>query len=263
MALADGFIRNHLGNITSPQQIIVCSSPYVFIPTAAHYLAKYFLSHLNRWLAARNLPTAQETRVHRTLTYQIDYSKLDTKDRLQLLKQDHLHINRNFLEDKMVLFIDDMRITGAHEKMLERMIEENNVTSQTYFIYFAGLTNSSISPCVENNLNFTAVQSIFDLEKIIKRAQFSINDRFVKYVLGYHHIDFHLFLQAQQPTFVTLLLDMALGNGYHHVDLYSRNLETIYRHLSNELSPLTPRMPEQITDGQRECRHTIRLPGVA
>jgi hypothetical protein len=248
-ALADGFIQQHLSDVQvgksqhqkkHQHQFVVCSSPYVFIPTATHSLARHFLSSLNRWLAVHNLITAQEARVHRTSTYQIDYSQLDAKDRLQLLTHDHLHIDGAFVKDKTILFIDDIRITGAHEKMLERMMDENNLANRVFFLYFAGLNReATIDPRIENHLNFHAIQTIFDLHEIVKSAHFCINDRFVKYVLRYDYDAFCLFLQPQESDFSDLLLDMAIGNGYHRVEAYARNLEAIRQHLSNNFNNLT------------------------
>jgi hypothetical protein len=76
-------------------------------------------------------------------------------------------------------------------------------------------------------LNYYSVKSIFDLDKIIHSENFIINTRIVKYILNYDYDSFCIFLQNKTENFVNLLYNMALGNGYHNIDAYTRNLNVI------------------------------------
>lgn len=232
-ALAEGFIRRQLSVNPVLQQLVVVSSPYSFIPTATFAMKDYFIFRLNRWLAEMDLPVAQEAKVHRTITYKEDYGELDAAQRLQLIGKDAFHIDRNFLTGKTVVFLDDIRITGSHEKMIMRMVEEYELKNDIFLLYFAELVNPGIHPNIENHLNYHQVKSIFDLEKIIQGGSFLINTRSVKYILGYDYDAFCIFLQNQSSTFINQLYDMALGNGYHTIDAYARNLNYI-KHKSIE-----------------------------
>jgi hypothetical protein len=71
------------------------------------------------------------------------------------------------------------------------------------------------------------------LEGIIKSGSFTINTRIVKYILNYDHDSFRIFIGNQTSFFIDLLYDMALGNGYHHIDAYSKNLNFITLNLLN------------------------------
>ena len=94
-------------------------------------------------------------------------------------------------------------------------------------LYFAELINTGIHPNVENYLNYYHVKTIFDLDGIIKSGSFCINTRIVKYILNYSFDSFCVFIENQQAGFVELLYNMALGNGYHTIDAYQRNLNFI------------------------------------
>lgn len=223
-ALAKEFIKEKLVNKNIQQQIVVISSPYAFIPTATFAMKNYFVFTLNRWLAENNLPIVQETKVHRTITYKEDYGALSAADRMKLIGNDRFHIDSSFLADKILIFLDDIKITGSHERMITQMLSNFNLTNDTYLLYFAELINTDINPNIENYLNYFAVKSIFDVDKIINTERFTINTRIVKYILNSDATTFQIFIQNQSIKFISLLYDMAIGNGYHSIDAYANNL---------------------------------------
>ncbi len=230
-ALADGFITERLAVNPIRQQIVVISSPYSFIPTATFAMKNWFVYRLNHWLAQHHFPVAQEAKVHRTITYKEDYGELDAEQRMKLIGNDHFHIDKDFLAGKTLIFLDDIRITGSHERMIMKMVGEYGLTNDIYMLYFAELVNKSIHPNVENQLNYHHVKSIFHLEDIIKAADFCINTRIVKYILNYDFDSFCVFIQEQNNTFTEQLYNMALGNSYHTIEAYRQNLDHIKKRL--------------------------------
>ena len=226
-ALADSFIKDVLSPAGISRQIVVLSSPYSFIPTATFAMKNYFVFQLNRWLAAHGLPVAQDAKVYRTITYKDDYGELDAAQRMALIGNDSFHIDNAFLEGKALIFLDDIKITGSHEKMILKMVQEYGLTNDIFMLYFAELANPEIHPNIENYLNYYEVKSIFDLDSIIDSGNFSMNTRFVKYILNYDHEGCKVFLQNKSDVFLSELYDQALGNNYHTMDNYSVNLNYI------------------------------------
>lgn len=229
--LAEGFIQNCLVKQPVGQQIVVISSPYSFIPTATFALKNWFVSHLNRWLAKHGYNVVQEAKVHRTITYKEDYGELDAEQRISLIGNDLFHIDKDFLINKTLVFLDDIKITGSHERMIMKMVGEYQLNNDIYMLYFAELVNKAIHPNIENYLNYHQVKSIFELDAIIKSGNFAINTRIVKYILNYDFDSFCIFIENQSSSFVDLLYDMALGNGYHTIDAYAKNLNFISSNL--------------------------------
>ncbi|WP_295772022.1 phosphoribosyltransferase family protein [uncultured Mucilaginibacter sp.] len=223
-ALADGFIQEVLSKNPPTQQLVVISSPYSFIPTATFALKNHFVFRLNRWLAQNGIPVVQEAKVHRTITYKEDYGALDAEQRMSLISNDSFHIDAGFLTGKALIFLDDIKITGSHERMISKMIREYDLRNETYMLYFAELVNMDIPPTIENYLNYHEVKTIFDLDRVINGGHFIVNTRIVKYILNYEHKDFCIFIEYQSKGFINQLYDMALGNGYHTMDNYSINL---------------------------------------
>jgi hypothetical protein len=229
--LAEGFIDEVLKANRISNQIVIISSPYSFIPTATFAMKNAFVYRLNRWLAEHNLPVVQETKVHRTITYKEDYGELNAEQRMSLIGNDSFHIDAEFLKGKTLIFLDDIKITGSHERMIAKMITQYNLHNDIYMLYFAELANADIHPNIENYLNYFEVKSIFDLEAIIGNDNFCINTRIVKYILNYEHDSFCVFLNNQTKAFITDLYNMALGNSYHTMESYRPNLNYIKQYL--------------------------------
>lgn len=208
-------------------QIVVISSPYAFIPTATFSMKNEFVFTLNRWLVENEMQVVQEAKVQRSITYKEDYGELNAQERFDLIKNDTFYIDKDFLKDKILFFLDDIRITGTHELMINNMLKKYGLNNEVYLIYFAELINKNIHPNIENYLNYYVVKSLFDLNNIIKTDTFAINTRIVKYILNSDPTVFILFIQDQTKRFINLLYDMAIGNGYHMIEAYKQNLNYI------------------------------------
>lgn len=225
--LANAFIARHLQYNPVDTQMVVLPSPYSFIPTATFSLKTYFVYTLNHWLAEHDYNVVQETKVHRSITYKEDYGELTAAQRIALIGNDSFQIDKEFLKGKTLVFLDDIKITGSHERMINKMISEYNLTNDIYLLYFAELTCKNIPPSIENYFNYFSVKSIFDLHDIINGDGFEINTRLVKYILQNDFQPFEIFINNQSPCFATLLYNMALGNSYHTIKEYKRNLNYI------------------------------------
>ncbi len=232
-SLADGFIKYYLTDNRIADQIVVISSPYSFIPTATFAMKNYFVSQLNRWLAENGGLTVQEAKVHRTITYKEDYGELSAEERMNLIGNDSFHIDRDFLEGKTLLFLDDIKITGSHERMILKMAKAYCLKNEMHMLYFAELVNKEIHPNVENFLNYHQIKSIFDLEKIINNGYFCFNTRVVKYILNTESTSFSIFLERMDHDFIHQLYDLSLGNSYHLMEAYADNLQLIKSYIKD------------------------------
>ena len=226
--LSDEFIKRIPENLLNQyEQIVVISSPYCFIPTATFAMKDYFIRYFNEYLISIGCPVVEETKIHRSITYREDYGALSAEQRLSLIKGDTFHIDKEFVKDKLLIFLDDIRITGSHEKVIERMIEQYGLDNDCIFGYFATLENQEVDPTIENYLNYYCVKSLLDVDKIIKNDSFIFNTRVVKYILNYNHEECKVFCQYQSSKFLNNLYHLALGNSYHTIPEYQQNLNFI------------------------------------
>jgi hypothetical protein len=229
--LAIGFIETHLKSQTEIPQFVVISSPFAFIPTATFAMKNYFVRQLNRWLAENDFPVVQETKIHRKTTYKADYGNLTAAERLQLIGNDSFYLDKNFLKNKVLILLDDIKITGTHEVMVKRTLEKQGIENEAYFLYFAELINANIHPNIENYLNYYQIKSIQDLDKTIQNERFTVNTRIVKFILNSETKGFEKFINRQSNSFQNLLYDMAIGNEYHMIEAYKQNLKILAMNL--------------------------------
>lgn len=232
--LANGFIRDFLENDDITEQIVVISSPYCFIPTATFAMKDHFVYQLNHWLAEQGKPVVQEAKVHRTITYKEDYGELSAEDRMKLIGNDSFHIDKDFLEGKTLFFLDDIKITGSHERMILKMVKEYGLKNDIFMLYYAELVNQDIHPNIENFLNYHCVKSVFDLDNIIKDGYFRFNTRIVKYILNCDFNSFVTFLERQDKDFISSLYNLSLGNSYHEIESYAENFNFLRNYLNNK-----------------------------
>jgi len=222
------FIKEHLSRWPINNQIVVASSPYGFIPTATFAMKNYFVQKLNEYLVDKNLPVVQEIKIHRTVTYKEDYGALSAEERMKLIGNDKFHADYKFIENKTVIYMDDIRITGSHEKMIKSQIlskVKDSPDERAIFIYFAELVNENVDPKVENILNYYFVKDLYSLDKVLKNEDWIPNTRAVKFILKKTEgSQFDVFLQFQPLKIVSTIYHLAIGNSYHLMDEYKDNI---------------------------------------
>lgn len=223
--LANSFISQIMINLPFyGKQFLVIPSPYSFIPTATFALKSHFVNVLNRWLVDNHYPPVEETKIHRTVTYKDDYGDLDNIERLELIKNDKFYIDKDFIKNKVLIFLDDIRITGSHEKMIISTLEKFEIKNDFYLLYYAELMNLKIHPRIENVFNNYYVKSLSDLQPIINGERFKFNTRLVKFILNSKFSDCSNFLLKQNNFFLNEMYNLSIGNGYHTIDEYKDNL---------------------------------------
>lgn len=228
--LARNFLDSELFKtiINTNKNFVVLSSPYCFIPTATKALVDYFIQYLNQRLVEIGYPVVEILKIHRTITYKEDYGELSAEKRLALIEKDGFYLDTKFIEEKFLIFIDDIKITGSHQKVIERMITEYDIKCDHLFMYFARLVDENIDPRVENYLNYYYVKSLLDLDKIIKNKTFIPNTRVVKYLLVYKNkTEFKNFVDYQSLKILSVFYHLAIGNSYHLIEEYQENLNYI------------------------------------
>lgn len=221
-------------------QIVVCSSPYNHIPTATNAMKDYFVEYLNTWLVHKGYPVVQQTKIHRYTSYTDDYGALSAEQRRALIGGDQFHVDIDFLEDKLVLLLDDIRITGTHEKMIVEMLrrympnaykEEIEEYCTPWFLYYAVLSNDQIDPSIENVLNYASIKGLLSVMNMIMVNDFIFNTRVIKYMLSYDNLEFTIAVENWKVwkglPMLENLYHLAIGNSYHLVPEYKENLEVL------------------------------------
>lgn len=225
--LADRFINNLLKQHYKGQQLVVLPSAYSHIPTASFYMKMNFVDRLNYFLFANGYPVVEESKIYRTVTYREDYGEMSAEERFNLIKGDTFYVDKDYLENKVLIFIDDIKITGTHERIIIKMLDDYQITNPSYMLYLAELTNPNVPPSIENYLNLYFVKNLDQLDRIVKQDEFVFNSRVVKYILNSAPGDFDNFVAKQKALFLQQLYHNAIGNEYFKFVAYERNLNTL------------------------------------
>jgi len=232
--LFEGFIEQYKDLILSHDEIVILPSPYHSIPTASNYLSLYFKTKINAFLFQHNRKALSESKIYRNQTYTTDYGSLDYSERIKLIENDTYYIDRNYINGKLCLFLDDVKITGSHEHIVKKILKQYDVQGNFVFMYYAELINKDIHPNIENYYNYFFVKDIQSLSTVINAASFVFNTRTVKYILKLETEGLTALMQMIAPKKIVQLFDLAVSNNYHIIGDYKKNIDHINQHITNK-----------------------------
>jgi hypothetical protein len=225
--LFNGFIKIHGDLLLSSKEIVLLPSPYLSIPTASNFLCFYFKKYLNSFLYVNNSKACVESKIFRNQTYVTDYGNLSFDERVQLISNDTYYIDKNFINDKLCIFVDDIKITGSHEHTVNKILDQYNVTGEFLFLYYAELVNKQIHPKIENHYNYFAVKCVEHILDVVNRVNFQYNTRIIKYILSLNQNQFSYLINNITTKASSELFHLAISNNYHQIPEYQKNINTI------------------------------------
>jgi len=220
------FEKKYKDKIENYEIINVFSSPYFYIPTATLTITEAFIDLLSNKYPKKII---KQKKINRTTTYSVDYGNLSASERLKLISNDTFKINEKINENELLVFIDDIKITGSHEFVVKKMLKSYSILNECIFLYHAILKNKNIDPKFENFLNYGFVKNLNDINKIIDSKNFKFNTRVIKYILNSKTKDFLEFIKNKEKSFLTEMLKNAMGNKYYDIPEYSENFFKLVR----------------------------------
>jgi hypothetical protein len=225
-ALGTAFAERHPELARAPR-LLMASSPYTFVPTAATTLARGLQPVLNAARAHSGLPPAPLVQVDRASPSAGDYGTLSAQARDRRMAANALSFRRfrpGQIRDAHLLVIDDVRVTGAHQRCLMRASDALPLAART-FLYIASFVSPAgacLDPTQEDALNHAAVRTLDDLAEIVEAGDFAWNVRVCKFVLDpANHGDLPRFLARMPGWFVRDLHRNSCGDGYSRMSRYA------------------------------------------
>lgn len=214
-------------SLVQGRNVVVFPSPYSSIPTASYYIAKAFCDQLRS--VSQKLAVNKVTlgKIVRGVTYKQDYGELGLEDRFNLIKNDSYSFETVFEKEDLLIFIDDISVTGSHQMVLEKLLRESKTSNPALFLYAIAVTNPKVCPTIENAFNYASVSKKSDLVEIFNHSDFSINTRTVKFFLKEPLEEFTRLLPLINPDILRLVLSEAQGNGYHEMEQYQSGYEVL------------------------------------
>jgi FMN phosphatase YigB (HAD superfamily) len=212
------------------RKIIVYSSPYMQIPTSSFYLTHNFYTAFKQYLAAKRIETIQIEfgKIERCQTYTEDYGALTAEERFNLIKNDTYKLITIPAKDDLCIFIDDISITGTHQRVVENLLASSGIETNSFFLYFAKLSNSDVCPSFENFLNYQFINEFTKLFELITSDDYRITTRTTKYILCQKNEDLNklitFLIMYEKFAIWSELITMSYANEYNKIELYKQNL---------------------------------------
>lgn len=208
---------------------VVIPSPYNYVQNAASIMARHMCDRLNHYLVHANGIPVEWSVIHRKVSYTNDYGFLAKEQRRALIDNDEFHFNSNFVEGKVLLFVDDVVVTGTHEDKLCEIMDKAKMTNPSLFLYY-GEAEKDIPPETEAGLNFAGIQTLEDYTKLTNEPNHHIIVRPIKFLLSRPIEELELALGAMTTEKVRQLYFGCLGEGYHRIPLYQEGFAKIYHY---------------------------------
>lgn len=233
--LAVGFFE-HYSHIIVSKQVVVMESAYASIKNAASLITDAFTDKLNQLIVEFNGLHVERTKINRLVPYITDYGKLPLKKRQQLLKKDTFTLDVDFVKNKFLIFIDDIFITGTHQKKIEEMLEKYNLNHDDALgVYYAELSNTIEDPAIESYLNEYTIKGISNLKELIKSdINYKVIVRTVKMMLQAEKIEeLEDLLSGINPDLIKKIYNLCLSEGYYKNPAFSTNFSILRTHFLN------------------------------
>lgn len=210
--------------------ILIYSSPYTLIPTSSYYLTQSFYSSLSNYLNESQTykVTIKNCKIKRCQTYTEDYGALNAEERYNLIKNDTYKFVDLPSNKDVCIFIDDISITGTHQRVIEKLLKECKIKTNCIFLYYAKLSNPDICATFENKLNYSFVNNLPRLIDVIISDSYKITTRTTKYILSLkiHDLDFLIDIIKKEDKYSILndIIKLSEANKYDKIELYKNNL---------------------------------------
>lgn len=220
--LADRFFRAH-GDAILSNKLVIIPSPYNYIRNAATLMTENFINRLNELCVMAAGRHVEYSIIHRKVSYTNDYGFMSKEKRKGLIDNDEFYMNEGFYKDKLLVFIDDVRITGTHEEKLREILKLSGIPNNAMFVYYAAYTGSEAE--IEAKLNFADVKSFRDYLKMAATPDHQMLVRPMKYILGQDYNTVRAAIEDGDltPAMVETLFYGCLAEGYYKIPSYQAN----------------------------------------
>ena len=235
--LAESFFKAYTVRLLT-EEFVVVPSPYNYVKNAATVLSEHFVDHLNYLIASSSIrgmgKSVEWDIIHRKVSYINDYGFLSKEDRKALIDGDTFCLNKDFWGNKNMIFIDDVNITGTHEDKLIEILDEEGVTNDTFFLYFAKHIGTEAN--TEAALNFSYVNNVTKFVEMIKEEyDAKCLVRPIKYLMSQDSETFKVALSQLPLDYVDQLFHGCLAEGYNNIDKYQANYQFLMTFFENHI----------------------------
>ena len=175
--------------IISEEPILITSSAFGVIPTASYSVARE-VTKLLQSLDVKH----DRIKFERGGDFATNhYGTMTADERSAAMKKRQIFLSKTDKEkikNKHVLIIDDISVTGSHEKKLHQLLSESGAKDWIFaYYYLLGKKIAAQSPETEEDLNRSEIRTVLDLIPFFKDYskntgyKLRLNSRVLKFIL--------------------------------------------------------------------------------
>ena len=237
--MADRFFPRYRRALASP--CVIIPAPSTTVAVAATMLSRHFMDRLNESLDQAGDPPVEWTLIHRNMTYNNNYAHLPRAERKGLLAGDRIYVNRDFVDGKTLIFVDDARITGAHEERLRDHLETQGMPNPHVFVTLARYEGDD--PSIECRLNRMEIKDARDLVALAHEEGYQVTTRSLRLFLEAPADDFDDILCRAPARFREQAYHAAIVKGYNRHPPYALLFEKLKTSVRPTKEPANRRRP--------------------
>jgi FMN phosphatase YigB (HAD superfamily) len=211
--------------------LVITTSPYKSIVKGSSGIVKGFKNYINQYLFMMGKNSVVDITILKKEMFQGDYGSFSDEERKSLMNKNDLSIMEGFIKNKIIVLIDDARITGSHENNLVSFLKNKNI-KEAYFLYVADMENNfaTLHPDIESVMNHGWVDGLDKLLEIISSGDFILNARVCKFILSNKdESELACFLGRLNDLVLYDLYNGIVGDGYSGMPMYKSNFEILTR----------------------------------
>ncbi len=222
--MADKFYAEYR-DILINNRCVIIPSAFNIVKIASTILANHFMNKLNDLLTRNGYDIIEWTTMHRSMSYIEDYCSMSKEKRERLLKGDKLYINRDFVKNKVLLFVDDVTITGTHQDKIVNFLKDFGLRNKRIFCYC--VKYDGFNPEIEQQLNSSGINTLDDYIKLVNEPGHHLVVRAIRFLLDQKPEILKVALQKLDNEFIDKLYLACIAKEYHKIDGYRKNFEMI------------------------------------
>jgi hypothetical protein len=148
-------------------------------------LSRFCIDTINGARIDAGLPAGTVVRVIKSTEVRATYASASPEERLAMLDQIELDTDGHSFDDKNVIVIDDIRITGSAERHTRKTLDTFSPTAVAFgYIALFNEAAAMQDASVEDRINHVFVKGLSDIATIQQEDGFLLNIRVLKRVLS-------------------------------------------------------------------------------
>ncbi len=224
--------------IEGPRDLYVTSSAYKIARPASASLIEPFVGMAQAVTHVYGSRTRiVPFKINRANLTDGDYAAMTAEERDKVMEQNGLTLPKGIdIEDKHVIAIDDIRVTGAHEVSIDALLRKMGADLVTH-AYILDVPNGKSNPTLEARINQSSIQDINDLIEVASVKHFAANARFGKRILIERPDDIKKFVDSVSVRITSRILNDAIGDGLDEMDCYKNGFSALINAFAERVIP--------------------------